>query len=282
MRLRHLIISLVVWVLFLGTTYSITTIRIDRAENRIRESGTDAIQELSKLVSLPLLGSDTETIHSMLVYAAKKADLVHASVVDHQNEMVAFTGTEKVTPARNPEMYSGDQVSFWEGELPDHKRIFSFASDIFYAGTKIGRMHIAQAAEEPLRLRNQFLIVAVLSCVILLFLIITFRYYPGIWASLPRLKKVYRLDYPSDVALESSLVRCPLCGVEKPFSRGLFKRTNFNRLLIIKASLNKSGASSDTDLKGMRLSDLAKRDDFLWFKRLIVLRCAEIIKKLAA
>jgi len=282
MRLRHLIISLVVWGVFLGTTYSITIIRIDRTENRIRESGTEAIQELSKLVSLPLLGSDAQTIHSMLVYAAKKADLVHASVKDHQNEIVAFAGAEQVTPARNPATDSGEQVSFWEGELPDHKRIHSFALDVLYGGTKIGRIHITLSAEEPLRIRNQFLIMAVLSCVILLLLIITFRYYPGIWAIPPRLISIYRRDHPLDVALESSLVTCPLCGVQKPFSRGLFKRTNFSRLLIIKTSLNKSGAGSDADLKGMRLSDLAKRDDFLWFKRLIVLRCAEIIKKLAA
>lgn len=283
MRLRHLIIiSFVVWGVLLGTAYIITAVRVDRAKNGIRDSGTETIHELSKLVSLPLLDSNSQTIHAMLVYAAKKADIVHASVVDHQDEIVTLTGAKQVKPARNPAADSGEQVSFWEGELPDHKKIFNFASDVIYSGTKIGRIQIALSAEEPFRIRNQFILVAVLSCLILLLLIVSFRYYPGIWATPARLMNIYRRDYPSDVTLESSLVTCPLCGAQKPFSRELFKRSNFGRLLIIRASLNKSEAGSDADLKNMRLSDLAKRDDLSWFKRQILLRCAEIIKKLAA
>jgi hypothetical protein len=282
MRLRHVIISLVVWGVVLGTAYLTTTIRIDRAKSKTRDAGIETIQELSKLVSLPLLDSNAQTIHAMLVYAAKKADIVHASVLDHQNEMVTLTGAEQVMPAKNPAADSGEHVSFWEGELPDHKKIFSFASDVIYSGTKIGRIHIALSTKEPLRIRNQFIIVAVLSFLVLLFLIVAIRYFPGICAIPASLTNIYRRDHGSDVALENSLIKCPLCGVQNPFSREVFKRSNFGRLLIIKASLNRSGAGGDADLKGMRLSDLAKRDDLSWFKRRILLRCAEIIKKLAA
>jgi hypothetical protein len=282
MRLRHLIISLVVWGVVLCFAYVITSVRIDHVKSKIRNSGIETIQELSKLVSLPLLDSNAQTIHAMLIYAATKADIVHASVLDHQNEMVTLTGAEQVMPAKNPVADSGEHISFWEGELPDHKKIFSFASDVTYSGTKIGRIQIALSAEEPVRIRNQFLIVAVLTCVILFLLIVSFRYYPGIWVTPVRLMNLYRRGHVSDVALESSLVTCPLCGAQNPFSRELFKRSNFGRLLIIKASSNKSGAGGDADLKGVRLSDLAKRDDLSWFKRRILLRCAEIIKKLAA
>ena len=281
MRLRHLIISLVVWGAVLCTAYVITSVRIDCAKSKIKDSGIETIQELSKLISLPLLDSNAQTIHAMLVYAAKEAHMVHASVVDHKNEIVTLTGAEKVMPTRNPKVDSGEHVSFWKGELPDNKKNFGFASDVIYAGTKIGRIQIALSAEELLRIRNQFIIVAVLTCVILLLLIVSFRYYPGIWPTPVRLMSASRRDHISDVALESSLVTCPLCGAQKPFSRKLFKRSNFGRLLIIKASLNKSGAAGDAGLKGMHLSDLAKRDDLSWFKRQIVLRCAEIIKKLA-
>jgi hypothetical protein len=281
MRLRHLIISLVVWGVVLCFAYVITSVRIDHVKSKIRDSGIETIQELSKLVSLPLLDSNAQTIHAMLLYAAGETHMVHASVLDHQNEIVAFTGSEKVIPATNPDEHSGEEVSFWEGELPNHKKIFSFASDVTYSGTTIGRIRIALSAEKPVRIRNQFLIVAVLTCVILLLLIVSFRYYPGIWATPVRLMRPFRRVYVSDAALESSLVTCPLCGAQNTFSRELFKRSNFGRLLIIRASSNKSGPGADADLKGMRLSDLAKRDDLSWFKRQIVLRCAEIIKKLA-
>ena len=207
--------------------------------------------------------------------------MVHASVMDHQNEIVAFTGAEQVMPATNPEEHSGRDVSFWESELPDHKKIFGFASDVSYSGTTIGRIQIALSAEEPVRIRNQFLIVAVLTCVILLLLIASFRYYPGIWVNPMRYMSAFRRNHLSEGALESSVVTCPLCGTQNPFSRELFKRSNFGRLLIVRPSSNKSGPGGDADLKGMRLSDLAGRDDLLWLKRQIVLRCAEIIKKLA-
>jgi len=282
MRLRHLIISLIVWAVVVCTAYVITSVRIDHAKSKIRDSGIETIQELSKLVSLPLLDSNAQTIHAMLLYAAKETHMVHASVLDHQNEIVAFTGAEEVMPATNPDEHSGEDVSFWEGELPDHKKIFSFASDVIYSGTTIGRIRVALSAEEPVRIRNQFLIVAVLACVIVLLLILSFRYYPGIWVTPVRLMRPFRRVHVSDLALESSVVRCPLCGAQNSFSTELFKRSNFGRLLIIRPSSNKSGAGADADLKSMRLSDLAKRDDLSWFKRQIVLRCAEIIKKLAA
>jgi hypothetical protein len=282
MRLRHVIITLAVWGLVLGTAYIITAVRIDHAKNAVRDSGVEMISELSKLVSLPLLDSNAQTIHAMLVYAVKKTDMVHASVVNHQNEIVTFVGSEQVTPAIDLPVDLGGHVSLWEGELPDHMKIFGFASDVIYSGTKIGRIQIALSAEKLLRVSNQFIIVAVSSCLLVLLLIAAIRYYPRIWAIPVRRMNIYQRDQALDIALESSLVTCPLCGAQKPFSEKLFTRSNFGRLLIIKASLNKLGASGSAKRKGMRLSDLAKQDELSLFKRRILLRCAEIIKKLIA
>ena len=282
MRLRHVIISLVFLGLVLGSAYIITAVRIDHAKNAVRDSGIETISELSKLVSLPLLDSNVQTIHAMLVYAVKKTNMVHASVVNHQDEIVTFVGSEQVTPATNLAVDSGGHVSFWEDELPDHRKIFGFASDVIYSSTKIGRIRIVLSVEKLLRIRNQFIIVVVLSCLILLLLIAAIRYYPGTWATPVRRMNIYQRDQPLDIALESSLVTCPLCGAQKPFFEKLFKRSNFGRLLIIKAPLNKLGANGSAKRKGMRLSDLARQDELSWFKRRILLRCAEIIKKLAA
>ena len=282
MRLRRLVIVFVVWGVVLGTVYLIARARIDRAKSGIKSTGFETVQELAKLVSLPLLDSNAQTIHAMLVYAAKKTDTVHTSVVDHKNEIVAVTGAEQVRPGSSIAAHSAEHVSFWEGELPDHMKIFGFLSDVTYSGTKIGRIQIALSAEEPLRIRNYFIGVAVSACVILVLLIIAILYYPGVWAVPVRLMRMCKRDHLSNTALKNMLVTCPLCGVQKPISRELFKRTNFGRLLIIKAALNKSGSDGDAEVKSMHLSDLAKRDDFLWLKRQIVVRCAEIIKKLAA
>ena len=218
----------------------------------------------------------------MLVHAVKKTDMVHASVVNHQDEIVTFVGSEQVTPATGLSVNSGGHISFWEGELSDHMKIFGFASDVIYSGTKIGRIQIALSTEKLIKVRNQFIVLVVSGCLIVLLLIAAIRYYPGIWAIPVRRINIDQQDQPLDIALKGSLVTCPLCGAQKPFSEKLFTRSNFGRLLIIKASSNKSGVSGSAKRKGIRLSDLAKQDEFSWFKRRILLRCTEIIKKLAA
>jgi hypothetical protein len=282
MRLRHVIIILFVLGLVLSTAYIITAVRTDHAKNAVRDSGIEMIHELSKLVSLPLLDSNAQTIHAMLVYALKKTNMVHASVVNHQDEIVTFVGSEKVTPATNLAVDSGGHISFWKDELPDKRKIFGFSSDVIYSGTRIGRIQIVLSVEKLLKMRNQFIIVVVSSCLILPLLIAAIRYYPGIRAIPVRRMHIVQREQSLDIALKNSLVTCPLCGAQKPFSEKLFKRSNFGRLLIIKASTNKSRANGSIKPKGMRLSDLARQDELSWFQRRIILRCAEIIKKLTA
>ena len=282
MRLRHVIISLVVLGLVLGAAYVITAVRIDRAKNAARDSGIETISELSKLISLPLLDSNAQTINAVLVYALKKTNIVHASVLNHQDELVTFAGSEQVTPAKNLALDSGGQVSIWEGKLPDHRKIFGFASNVIYSGTKIGRIQIVLSVEKLVRVRNQFIIVVVSSCFILLLCIAVIRYYPRLRVIPVRRMHIDQRNQPLDIALKGSLVTCPLCGAQKPFSEKLFTRSNFGRLLIIKAPTVKSGANGSAKRKGMRLSDLAKQDELSWFQRRILLRCAEIIKKLTA
>jgi hypothetical protein len=267
--------------MLLGAAYFLTTVRIDHAEDSIRASGIEIIQELSKLISLPLLDSNAQIIHALLVYAAKRDEMIHASVRDHQNKIVTLTGAEKLIPSGKPETHFGAHVSFWEGELPNHKKIFNLASDVTYGGTKIGRIQIAFSGEGLLRIRDQFVIVAVTSGVILLLVIVGILWYPRTWPAPVKLMEVFRREHRSDNAIENSLITCPLCGAQKPFSKGLFKRSNFGRLLIVRPLLNQRRGEEVAHSKGMRLSDLAKRDDLSWLKRQIMVRCAEIVKRLA-
>jgi len=196
MRLRHVISSLVAWGLVLGTAYIIPVVRIDRAKNAVRDSGIEMIHELSKLVSQLLLDSNAQAIHAMLVYVVKKTDMVHASVINHQDEIVTFVDSEQVTPAIDLAVNSGGHVSFWEGKIPDHMKIFGFACDVIYSGTKIGRIQIALSAEKLLRVRNQFIIVSVSSCLVVVLLIAARRYYPEIWAIPVRRMNIYQRDQP--------------------------------------------------------------------------------------
>jgi hypothetical protein len=281
MSTRRLILGVAFWCALMATAYFFTIIRVDHAKGRIRDSGIEITQRLSKLVRLPLLETNSLAINALLVYAAKQSDIVYASVVDHRNGVVAFTGDEQATPLANAVARSSEQVSFLEGELATNEKIFSFASDVTYAGTKIGRIYIALPAVETLKIRNQFKIAAVLICAILLILFVALRY-RSIETIPVKLMNIFHRSRTHDVVLESSVIICPMCGAEKPFSNEVFKNSNLDRLLIIRPSRHGTEAVSLNDLEGIRLSELAKREGLSWLRRQVILRCSEIIGKLAA
>ena len=155
------------------------------------------------------------------------------------------------------------------------------ASDITYANTKIGEIFIGLSTVETLETRNQYLLFAVSSCLILLLLFVVFRY-QTIKTFLMKNINLKRSDPATDSILKGSLIHCPLCGTQKPFSEKLFKHSNLDRLLTIVASKQGPKAGDDTDAKKIGWHELAKSENLSWFRRQIILRCTEIINKLAA
>ena len=89
--------------------------------------------EFSELVSLPLLEKNDRTIHSLLTDAANKKDVIYASVVDHRNKVIAFTGTGHLMPDMIDVAHSVEKVSVWEGGFASHAKFLNFASDVTYA-----------------------------------------------------------------------------------------------------------------------------------------------------
>ncbi|NIQ39945.1 MAG: hypothetical protein GTN81_15370 [Proteobacteria bacterium] len=274
------ILTLVLWLIAMLVTYSIITIQIDRIKGRIRESGIQITLESSKLVSLPLLEKDVQTIQRVLFDAAKRSGVIYTSVVDHENQVVAFTGAEHLLTEMTGAARPIEKVAIWEGEFATYSKILNFASEVTYGGTKIGGILVGLSATEAFKIRKKFIIVAVSSALILLSVII-FVNFQSVRSIVGKFQDFNRASSVVASISEKSRVTCPLCGMQKALSYRVFNRRDLDRLLIIEASKYESGRGEPSGSKGIKLSELAKREDLSWIKRQVVFRCTEIIRKLA-
>jgi len=102
---RYLIFGLVIWWLAMIIGYSIITFRTDRYRNQLSKSGIEIAHEFSDLISLPLLEKKDQAIRTLLADAAKRTDVIYASVVDHQDKVVAFLPAPDILCQTRPKRY---------------------------------------------------------------------------------------------------------------------------------------------------------------------------------
>lgn len=276
---RYLIVGLAAWWLVMLIVYSVITLRTNHRKDELRKSGVEITNEFSKRVSLPLLENNSQSIHNLLTDAANKADVIYASVVDHRNKVVAFTGTGHLMPDMPEGASSIEKVSIWEGGFASHDRILNFVSEITYGGTKIGEIFIGLSTPEWFQSQNQFAIIAVSSSLILLLLVIIFRYQ----TIRTFLEKFFNLNN-SNIEMESiakrSGITCPLCGTQNASSDTLLSQSNIDKFLVMGKSKHSANDGGNAGASKNNPQKLAKTQDFSWMRRQIILRCTEIIKKL--
>ena len=278
---RHLILGLVIWWLIMLLVYSIFTLRVNRLKSNLIQTGVDLTREFSNLVSLPLLENNSQVMSKILTDAASRPDVIYASVVDHRNKVVAFTGTGHLMPDMTEAARSVDQVSTWEGGFAGHAKNLNFVSDITYGGTKIGEIFIGLSTPGMFQTRKHFIYIAVASCLVLLILFAVFRY-QIIKDFLVEHIDVRRSGTATGVAANGTLINCPLCGTQQPLSRKLFKQSSLDKFWSSRDWKFESNPRSDTDSKRSNMQEAGKTEDLSWIKRQIILRCTEIINKLTA
>lgn len=277
---RNLILLAVFWWLAMLIAYSVITLRVNQLNAQLRKSGVEITNAFSSRVSLPLLERNAQLIHSVLTDAAKQANVVYASVVDHRNKIVAFTGTGHLMPNMTDAARSEATVSMWEGGFASHAKILNFASDIIYAGTKIGEIFIGLSTPRSFQIRKQFIVLAVCSSLLLLFLIALLRRQP-IKTRLIRYFDATHSNAENISSAKENLIVCPLCGSQKSLSNRLFKRSNLDQFLKIGMSRQAARDANPIDLQKIDSNEQSKTKDFSTIRRQIILRCTEIINKLA-
>ncbi|MGD8343150.1 MAG: hypothetical protein PVI38_01855 [Desulfobacterales bacterium] len=278
---RYVFVGVVVWWLVMLIVYSLISLRVNHLKKRLSKTGVELTTELGHRVSLPLLEKDSQSIHRLLTEAAGKPGVFYASVVDHRNKVVAFTGTGHLMPDMTPTARGIETVTIREGGFASHAKIVNFVSDITYAGTKIGELFIGMSTPGAVETRKIFAIIAVISGILLLILVILIRY-QSIKETLTKTFPVSASTAKIETDARGAQIACPLCGTRKPLSATLFKQSNLDAhltggLAAQNVNMNPGVANSDKDAQTHSVTD-----DLLWLKRRIVLRCADIIKKLTA
>jgi hypothetical protein len=276
---RYLIVGLAAWWLVMLIVYSVIALRTNQRKDELRESGVEITNKFSKLVSLPLLEKNSQSIHKLLTDAANQSDVIYASVVDHRNKVVAFTGTGHLMPDMTEGASLIEKVSIWEGGFASHARILNFVSEITFGGTKIGEIFIGLSTPESFQSPKQFAIIAVSSSLILLLLVIIFRY-QSIRTFLGKFFNFSHSNIEMDSVEKRSGITCPLCGAQNESSDALLSQSNIDKFLAIGDSKQEI---IDEDIAGSSKNNphkLAKTEDFSWMRRQIIFRCTEIIKKL--
>ncbi|MDL1967300.1 MAG: hypothetical protein LWW97_01810 [Deltaproteobacteria bacterium] len=277
---NRLILCIVVWWMCIAVFYMITASKISRVGKTISQSGVEMAKAFSSSVSLPLLELDMPTLSALLSEATSNSDIVYAAIIDHKNNIVAYTNVELIMSAMNESTRTVDQVSFWEGNSYDHKKNINFFSDVTYAETKIGEIYLAFSAAEIDKFKKRFGSVALSSFTIMLLVIIVL-YYKELRSIVSKLRVAYRTQAGSmGIFVETTCIVCPLCGTNQPFSQEVFNCINLNKFKIIRSTNSELKPERSDKSKDIFLSEIAKRKDLGWLKRQVIVRCIEIIKKL--
>ncbi len=278
---RYVILGVIVWWLVMLIAYSILSLRVNHLKNRLKDSGVALTSEFANLASLPLLEKNSQSIHKLLTEAANRSGVIYVSVVDHRNKVVAFTGTGHLMPDISATARTDAKVSIREGGFASHAKIVNFVSDITYAGTKIGEIFIGLSTPEAIQTRKIFTIFAVVSGLLLLVLIILFRY-QSIRESVVKILNFGHSTAEIDAGAKRTPVVCPLCGTRNQLSATIFRQSNLDHFLTSRTWTQKLNIHSVADNPAKEAQLLTKSDDLSWLKRRIILRCTEIIKKLTA
>jgi len=280
-KTSRFLLCVAIWWLVLAIGYMIISYKIDKFKNDITRTGVAFLQEVTGIISLSLLEYDLKSLRKILQDVEKKPGVLYASIIDHKNKIVAYTDSGQLIPDKSKSVSRSDHVFFWEGSSVCHSRIINFSTDLTYAGTKIGEIFLTFSAALLNRMKYGFILTAISSFIILL-LVLTGLYFKGFKPITHALKTRYskKLTFPLGFS-ESSNIACPLCGIEQTFSRERFTDINLDKFLIIQSAQNVSEPDQFRPPRGISLSEIANREDLVWLKRQVVLRCIEIIKRLS-
>ena len=174
-----------------------------------------------------------------------------------------------------------DGVSYWPHTFDDGTRTVCFASDIFYAGTKIGDILLAMDASGPAGLTTAFFLAAMVSFLLVVFVLLVLDFH-GVLPLRVALKERIRGWTGDDADLpDDREMICPVCGNHKPLSRSFLLQANLDRYPVVRSTRKDNGTAQLLPAKGVNLREISRREDLGWLRRQMIHRCADIIKKLS-
>lgn len=267
--------------------YMIVGCRISQLKGNLRQSGVEMAQKLATHSSLPLLELDIPALRALLGETSSSSSVICTAIIDYKNNIIVYNSAKPnssfMPVDKGRKATTVGQMSIGEGLITDHEKIISFSSDVIYAGTKIGKIYLALSAAEIDKLKNRFTFIILLSFTLLLLVVVSLHYKDGGRRFITKMlkRRQTRDDAGRVVLTEMTRTGCPLCGSNRPMSQEVLNDVASDRFLILQLPNGEPGTTRFRQLKAISLSEVAKRQDLSWLKRQVILRCTEIIKKLA-
>lgn len=268
------------WSLITAVAYLFLSLQVALHTDTVKKTGIEMTQQLSRKASLPLLEKNMDQLQSVLTEAGQKPGVVLAWVVDHQNKIVAFTGSDRLLPPpRASDTRIGD-VDVWPAEADMPSTRFNLESAISYAGTRIGRVHLTLAPDARDGFKDQLMRVLVLSGLFVLVLTAAL-YRRQLTAFASGAAGSRRAERAETANFTNASVTCPLCGNRRPFSKDAFEPEDPDAIPAVAIAGSEPGKGMRTGSATVHLDEVGTREDLAWFKRRIILRCADIIRILS-
>jgi uncharacterized membrane protein YciS (DUF1049 family) len=241
---KRIIIYLAVWFFICSCFYLFIRIKESNRRKSLVKVGVSIAKDISSQSGLPVLEKNNLLLSRIIEKVTQKPEVVFASIIDHKNKRIAYTDQKQFLTLNRQKADILNNVYYWRISNPDHQKIMNFSSDVTFSGTKIGEVFISLSIKDTGRLKHLFTLftISTLLGIIFIFGIVDYKDYFSWLKTLGEKLKLLRNPLLQD--LENPEIACPLCGNHDNFF-----------------------------LQVEKLS---------WFKRLLVVQCAVIIKKVAA
>ena len=274
-------ICLIAWWVAAVFFYLFIAAQENNRFERVTTAGIKIVLLNAEQAGLPLLEQNVPALTRLAQDVAREKGMINVSIVDHKNKIIAFTNPDQLLAMSSKAIQQKKGVSYWPHTLDDGTRAVCFSSDIIYAGTKIGEIFLAMDASGPVGLTTAFFLTALVSFLLIVFTLLVLDFH-GLQALRLAMGTEIRTwtagdGDPSD---DREMI-CPVCGSHKPLSRSFMLEANLARFPVVRLAKKENETAQLLHEKGVNLREISRRDDLGWFRRQMIHRCADIIKKLS-
>jgi uncharacterized membrane protein affecting hemolysin expression len=265
------------WLMLLVLICLIIGDKVGQLKRDINQSGISLAKLFASQASLPLLERDMEALSATLKDTTSRPDVLYAAIIDHQNNIIAYTNPELIMPVNKGSLARTiDGVSFWKGLSADQAGIISFSTNVTYSKVKIGEVYLALSAAELGNWKGNMGLIVIASFAMLLLVGVVFHFQGRRPNFRDRQHSSPQVPMPDTASMQ-----CPLCGSEKLFSEHAVSHANIDKLMFLQPKDDRPSDKCASQSEGISFLEIAERKELKWLKRQVIFRCTEIIKKLA-
>ncbi|PID40957.1 MAG: hypothetical protein CR984_00520 [Proteobacteria bacterium] len=267
------------WVAAVFSYMFIAASRTDHADD-VMQAGLKTVMKSADQAGLPLLERDVQALTRLMQHAAKQKGVLSCAIIDHKNKIIAFSDPEPLLSIPFTSVRYKDGVAYWHHRYAGTPAI-CFATEITYAGTKIGQVFLAMDADSSNGLVTVFLVLAFVSLLVIVITLLIIEFHGVRPLKTAVSNQIHRWIGGATDRSDGRDVICPLCGQNKPLGRSVMTPPRSDRHARVGQATAQNGSTQTAFSQGIDLRELSRRDDLGWLRKQIIHRCADIIKTLA-